>query len=175
MAKQGTKTEMLRCKVTVDAVVFEHVKRDGEEWKVVDSLAVECANIPDKLEDGDSFASMKAYGIRAFLSDRTSQFREFGISSTLKEMTAVAEQLAAGVYRSKRKAKKGNDIDLLARAVAELKQISIEVATATVKQLSAEKLAMLLANASVAEKMAEIKLATAQADAVELDDLFEGA
>lgn len=173
MAKQGTKTEMLKCVVTADTVTFQHVKRDGEEWKTVGELAIDCAAVPERLEDGETFASMKAYGIRAFLSDRTSQFREHGIQATLQEMAAVAEMLKSGVYRTKRSAgKKVNDRDVVAQAIAALKKVTMEVATASVKQLTAEQFESLKANPAVMAKVKELKAAVADAEVVDLDDLF---
>ena len=173
MAKQGTKTEMLKCVVTVDTVTFQHVKRNGEEWQVAGELAIDCKSVPDKLEDRDGFASMKAYGIRAFLSDRTSQFREHGIQTTLAEMGAVYLQLRSGIYRTKRSSsKKVNDRDIVAQAIAALKKVSMEVATASVKQLTAEQFESLKANPAVAAKVKELKAAVADAEVVDLDDLF---
>lgn len=173
MAKQGTKTEMLKCVVTAETVTFQHVKRDGDNWAVADELNIACASVPDKLEDGDGFASMKAYGIRAFLSDRTSQFREHGIPATLAEMRAVYDMLCHGVYRTKRSAgKKVNDRDIVAQAIAALKKVSMEVATASVKQLTAEQFESLKVNPAVAAKVKELKAAVADAEVVDLDDLF---
>lgn len=174
MAKQGTKTEMLKCVVGVDTVTFQHVKRTGEEWAVEQEMIIDCNSIPDKLEDGDSFASMKAYGIRAFLSDRTSQFREFGIASTMAEMGAVYLQLRSGVYRAKRKAAGKSDLDLLAQAVANVKGLTFEVAKASVKALDKDRQDRLRKAPAIAEALAELAKATAQAETVELDDLFEG-
>ena len=174
MAKQGTKTEMLRCVVLEHAVTFEHVKRNGDNWEVVDSLVIDCNAVPSRLEDGDGFASMKAYGIRAFLSDRTSQFREYGISKTLESMGEVYDQLKAGIYRTKRKATGKSDLDLLAQAVANVKGLTFEVAKASVKALDKDRQDRLRKAPAIAEALAELAKATAQAETVELDDLFAG-
>jgi hypothetical protein len=173
MAKQGTKTEMLKCVVGEALVTFQHVRRDGEEWKVVSELAIDCDAVPNRLEDGEGYASMKAYGIRAFLSDRTSQFREFGIAGTLAEMSNVYEALKNGVYRTKRKSGgTKSDLDLLAQAVASVKGLTFEVAKASVKALDKERQDRLRKAPAIAEALAALAKATAAADTVELDDLF---
>lgn len=172
MAKQGSKTEMLKCIVTDKSVTFQHVKRAGDDWEVFEEMEVQCASVPDVLVDGDGFASMKAYGIRAFLSDRTSQFREYGIKHTMQEMQQVAAMLQNGVYRAKRKASAVSDLDLLAQAIAAIKGLSLEVAKASVKALDKERQDKLRSQPAVAAKMAELRSAVAEAETVELDDLF---
>jgi hypothetical protein len=172
MAKVGTKTEMLRCNVGAEKLVFQHVERENEEWVVVAELEMACANVPDRLEDGDGFASMKAYGIRAFVSDRTSQFRSYGIAHTMEEMQAVYNMLCSGVYRAKRKAGAGNDLDLMAQAIADLKGVSIDRAKATVKALSKEQQASVRSNKEVAAKMLELRVEVDNAEVVDLGDLF---
>ena len=175
MAKQGPKTDMIGCVVEVDQITFQYKVKQGEEWQVVEELKLDCNAVPDQLVDGDGFASMRAYGIRAFISDRTSQLRSDSIpkTETMAAMREVYEMLCQGLYRTKRSAgKKTSDLDLLAQAVADLKGLALEVATATVKALSKEKLDALRSNKQVADRVLELRKAVAAAEAVDLDDLL---
>lgn len=179
MATKRYPNDRITCEVTPELVVFKHEKKavtNGDEvWQESDRFSIECSAVADRLENGDSFASMKAYGIRAFLLDRTSQFREFGPVECLRRIQEhYQETLAAGIYKAKRAtaSPKGAIDPLLAQAVAELKGLPVEQALASLKALTPDQRKQIASNAKIAERMASLRQETAEADVVDLGDLL---
>lgn len=179
MATKRFPNDRITCEVTPEMVIFKHEKKvvdkDQEVWQEADRFSIECDTVPEKLENGDSFASMKAYGIRAFLLDRTSQFREFGPVECLRRIQEhYLETLAVGIYKAKRAtaAPKGSIDPLLAQAVAELKGLPVEQALASLKALTPDQRKQIASNAKIAERMATLRQETAEADVVDLGDLL---
>ena len=179
MATKRFPNDRITCEVTPELVVFKHEKKaiaNGDEiWQESDRFSIECSSVADKLENGDGFASMKAYGIRAFLLDRTSQFREFGPVECLRRIEEhYQETLAVGIYKAKRAtaAPKGSIDPLLAQAVAELKGLPVEQALASLKALTPDQRKQIASNAKIAERVALLHQETAEADIVDLGDLL---
>jgi hypothetical protein len=179
MATKRFPNDRITCEVLPQAVIFKHESKavaNGEEvWQENSRFEIDCAAVSDKLENGDSFASMKAYGIRAFLLDRTSQFREFGPAVCMQRIQEhFSETLAVGVYKAKRAAsvKAGSLDPLLAQAVAELKGLPVEQALASLKALTPDQRKQIASNARIAERMAALRQETAEADIVDLGDLL---
>lgn len=162
MANKGPKTSQVTTVVAADSVTFVQQKRNAAGgWDTVDSFAVQCADVPDSLENGDSFASMKSYGIRAFLLDRASQFREHGEAAYMQAMRDhYKETLAVGIYKAKRAStgKASGAVDsLLAMAVAELRGMPLAQAQGALKAISAEQRKALAAQPAVVAKVAELR------------------
>ena len=179
MATKRFPNDRITCEVLPQAVIFKHEVKavaNGEEvWQESSRFEIDCAAVSDKLENGDSFASMKAYGIRAFLLDRTSQFREFGPAVCMDRIREhFNDTLALGVYKAKRAASapKGALDPLLAQAVADVKGIPLDQALASLKALTPEQRKQISSNAKIAERMAALRQETAEADIVSLDDLL---
>jgi hypothetical protein len=172
MAKEGVKTKQLRCTVNVDDIIFTHEVRVNGEWAVQEKLCFDVNAIPERLVNGDSYASMKAYGVRAFISDRTSQFREFGIPATMAGMREVYDLLLSGQYNAKRKVAGALNLDKVAEALAELKGISQAKALASLMALTKEKRIEVAANEKVVAIMERLAMDVMDADVVDLDDLY---
>lgn len=168
------KNETLVCEVNVDSITFKHMERNSAgEFQVVGSASFACSSVPDMLENGDSFASMKAYGIRAFLNDRSSDFRKHGISAYMGAMQDVYDNLLVkGLYKAKRTGKAPSVDTLLIQAIAQLKGISAAQAEVSVKALTKEQRAKLAANPAVANLMKELAQVKREAEATNLDDLL---
>lgn len=179
MATKRFPNDRITCEVLPQAVTFKHEVKaiaNGEEtWQENSRFEIACDSVSDKLENGDSFASMKAYGIRAFLLDRTSQFREFGPAVCMQRIQEhFNETLAVGVYKAKRavSAKAGSLDPLLAQAVSDVKGIALDQALASLKALTPDQRKQIASNAKIAERMAALRQETAEADIVSLDDLL---
>lgn len=179
MATKRFPNDRITCEVTPQAVTFKHevkaIANGNETWQEVSRFEIPCDSVSDKLENGDSFASMKAYGIRAFLLDRTSQFREFGPAVCMERIQEhFNDTLAVDVYKARRAAaaKAGSLDPLLAQAVAELKGLPVEQALASLKALTPDQRKQIASNAKIAERMAALRQETADADIVDLGDLL---
>ena len=179
MANKRFPNDRITCEVLPQAVVFKHESKavaNGEEvWQEASRFEIACDSVSDKLENGDGFASMKAYGIRAFLLDRTSQFREFGPAVCMERIREhFNETLAVGIYKAKRAAtaKAGSLDPLLAQAVSDVKGIALDQALASLKALTPDQRKQIAANAKIAERIATLRQETAEADVVDLGDLL---
>lgn len=179
MAKRKNPNESLDTIVTATSVTFRakhRSKADPSQWEIVDTYVVECAAVAELLENGDQDpASMKAYGIRAFLCDRASDFRAHGVHAYLEAIKdGYAKTLAVGVYKAKResKARQAGLDPLLVQAVADLKQLPVEAAIASLKALTPDQLAGVKANPKIVEAIQAAKLASLEAEAVDLGDLY---
>lgn len=171
-----TKIEMLKCDLTVDTVTFTHMVRDGEEFKPSETtapLVINCGEVAESLINGEGFASMKAYGIRAFLNDRASDYRKYGIEAYMDQMVEVFNTtLAHGLFKAKRAGKaKGLDTMLIA-AIAELKGLEYAVAESSLRKLTPEQLEVVTANPTVKAALAELAAKRAKAETVDLSDMF---
>lgn len=179
MASKLFPNDRIVCNVLFDTVTFirqaKEIQGQEEKWADQESFAIECAKVPDQLENGDEIASMKAYGIRAFLSDRSSDFRKHGPAETMKAMREIYEAtLAVGIYKAKRatSAKAGSIDPLLVGAVAKLKKLSDLQAMAALKAYSKEQRDGIAKNPKIVELIVELRKATAEADTADLGDLF---
>lgn len=179
MASKNFPNDRIVCNVEADQITFVWQKKviegTSETWQQQADLNIQCNEVADRLENGDSFASMKAYGIRAFLSDRSSDYRKFGPEETMKAMASIyAETLAVGVYKAKRVTggKAGGIDPLLVGAVAKLKKISDLQAMAALKAYSKDQREAIAKNPKVVDLMAELRAQAAQAETADLGDLF---
>jgi hypothetical protein len=171
-----TKNEMLKCDLTADTVTFIHMVRN-ENGDFVEGptkpLVFDCNDVEDTLVNGEGFASMKAYGLRAFVCDRSSDFRKHGIAAYMDAMQDVFDTtLAKGLFKAKKATKVGAIDPLLIAAIAELKSIELAQAEKSLKALSKEQRDSIAANAKVKELMAVLASEKASAEAVDLDDLL---
>lgn len=177
MAKKTDPNQSNDTLVFADQVAFRwktRSKADPSKWEVQDSFVVKCDEVPDQLVNGDDFASMKAYGIRAFLCDRSSDFRKYGAKAYFEAIQAAyASTLAVGVYKAQRESKaRSAGLDpLLVQAIADMKRITPDSAIASLKALSPEQLAGLKKHAAVQAAIQAAREALAEAEAVDLTDL----
>lgn len=178
MAKRTNPNEMLDTVVLAESVTFrakERSKEDPTKWVVKQSFTVECANVPDRLVNGDDLAGMKSYGIRAFLCDRSSDVRSHGVYEYLKSIQENYEKtLAVGVYRAQRESKaRSAGLDpLLVQALVDLKGLTPETAIASLKALTPDQLTALKANPKIADAIKAARATAAEAEAVDLGDLL---
>ena len=175
MAKEGRKTSQITCDFVGSKVVFIYQTRnDDDSWADVSKAEFDTSLVKDKVyEDGESFL---AYGVRAWLADRTSQFRKVGseleVLKAMQEYWAMATDPTEPRWNQKRASAGKASIDpALVRLIAELAGISEAVAMENVKKASKETLEAL--RAKYAEKYQAIaKEIAKEAGSVDLNDLL---
>ena len=175
MAKEGRKISQIACTMNHDAVSFLYQTRnDDDSWYTVESIKFDCSLVKDIVyENGESFL---AYGVRAWLSDRTSQFRKAGseleVLKAMQEYWAMATDANDPRWNQKRSVSAKASVDpAMVRLIAELTGISEAVAMENVKKASKEVLEAL--RIKYAEQYKEILKDIAQeAGSVDLNDLL---
>ena len=175
MAKEGRKISQIACTMDHDNVTFLYQTRnDDDSWYTVESVKFDCSLVKDKVyEDGESFL---AYGVRAWLADRTSQFRKVGseleVLKAMQDYWAMATDPQEPRWNQKRSVSAKASIDpALVRLIAELAGISEAVAMENVKKASKETLEAL--KVKYAEQYQKIAKEIAQeAGSVDLNDLL---
>ena len=175
MAKEGRKISQIACTMDHDNVTFLYQTRnDDDSWYTVESVKFDCSLVKDKVyEDGESFL---AYGVRAWLADRTSQFRKVGseleVLKAMQEYWAMATDPTEPRWNQKRAGGNKTSIDpAMVRLIAELTGISEAVAMENVKKASKETLEAL--KVKYAEQYQKIaKEIAKEAGSVDLNDLL---
>lgn len=168
MAKQGIKTARLAVELKVESgtVIIKHEKRnDKGDFVVVAEKAYDLGKLPKAIQ-----VQVSLYGLNKLLQDRTSQFREHGIETTLAEIENVYATLLGGEWSAKRKAsaKAENDDAVLIAVVAESMGKPVAVVAAMFAKLDAAK------KKAIAEKFADqVKAAKAEAEE-DADEFFGG-
>lgn len=166
-ANAKVKTETVACDHNTQQVVFKHKAGpagDQKNWPVVGTLVIDLTKIPANLACNDgTVTSLAAYGARALLMDRASDFRKYGAVEYMKEMERVYnEVLLVGRFDAERKAS-GPRIDpALVQAVAQAKGLDLATAQAAVAKLSDDQrtaIAGKLATEIAAIKAAKVEVA----------------
>lgn len=147
---------------------------DRANWKETVRFEVDLAAVPDQLLCNDgSVTSAKAYGVRALLCDRASDFRAHGVVEYVKEIERVfGLTLALGRFDAERAAAKGRSPSVsvyLAQAVADAKGLEIGQAMAALSKLDKDQLAKI--KEALAKEIAALELAAASTE-IDLSDLF---
>ena len=175
MAKEGRKTSQIACNFVGSKVVFIYQTRnDDDSWADVSKAEFDTDLVKDIVyENGESFL---AYGVRAWLADRTSQFRKVGseleVLKAMQEYWATATDPTEPRWNQKRASAGKTSIDpAMVRLISELAGISEAVAMENVKKASKETLEAL--KAKYAEKYQAIaKEIASEAGSVDLNDLL---
>lgn len=175
MAKEGRKTSQIACNFTGSKVEFAYQTRnDDDSWATVETATFDTNLVKDKVyEDGESFL---AYGVRAWLADRTSQFRKVGseleVLKAMQEYWAMATDPQEPRWNQKRASGNKTSIDpAMVRLIAELTGISEAIAMENIKKASKETLEAL--RAKYAEQYQKIaKEIASEAGSVDLNDLL---
>ena len=175
MAKEGRKISQIACTMDHDIVTFLYQTRnDDDSWYTVETATFDTNLVKDIVyENGESFL---AYGVRAWLADRTSQFRKVGseleVLKAMQEYWAMATDSQEPRWNQKRASGNKASIDpALVRLIAELTGISEAVAMENVKKASKETLEAL--KVKYAEQYQKIAKEIAQeAGSVDLNDLL---
>lgn len=175
MAKEGRKTSQIACNFVGSKVEFAYqIRNDDDSWATIETATFDTNLVKDIVyENGESFL---AYGVRAWLADRTSQFRKAGseleVLKTMKDYWEMATDPTEPRWNQKRAVSNKASIDpALVRLIAELTGISEAVAMENVKKASKEVLEAL--RIKYAEQYKEILKDIAQeAGSVDLNDLL---
>ena len=175
MAKEGRKISQIACTMDHDIVTFLYQTRnDDDSWYTVESIKFDCSLVKDIVyENGESFL---AYGVRAWLADRTSQFRKVGseleVLKAMQEYWAMATDPQEPRWNQKRAVSAKASIDpAMVRLISELTGISEAVAMENVKKASKETLEAL--KVKYAEQYQKIaKEIAKEAGSVDLNDLL---
>ena len=175
MAKEGRKNSQIACTMDHGIVTFLYqIRNDDDSWTTVETATFDTDLVKNIVyENGESFL---AYGVRAWLADRTSQFRKVGseleVLKAMQEYWAMATDPAEPRWNQKRASAGKASIDpAMVRLIAELTGISEAVAMENVKKASKETLEAL--RAKYAEKYQAIaKEIAKEAGSVDLNDLL---
>lgn len=147
---------------------------DRQNWKELIRFTVDLGSVPDQLVCNDGTdTSAKAYGVRALLCDRASDFRSHGVIEYVKEIERVfGLTLALGRFDAERAAGKGRQPAVsvyLAQAVADVKKIEIGQAMAALAKMEKEQLEKI--KEALATQIAALEKA-ANSEVVDLSDLI---
>ena len=175
MAKEGRKNSQIACTMDHNIVTFLYqIRNDDDSWATIETATFDTDLVKDIVyENGESFL---AYGVRAWLADRTSQFRKVGseleVLKAMQEYWAMATDPTEPRWNQKRASAGKASIDpAMVRLIAELAGISEAVAMENVKKASKETLEAL--RAKYAEKYQAIaKEIAKEAGSVDLNDLL---
>ena len=175
MAKEGRKTSQIACDFIGSQVKFAYqIRNDDDSWATIETASFDTNLVKDIVyENGESFL---AYGVRAWLADRTSQFRKVGseleVLKAMQEYWAMATDPTEPRWNQKRAGGTKASIDpAMVRLIAELAGISEAVAMENVKKASKETLEAL--KAKYADKYQAIaKEIAKEAGSVDLNDLL---
>lgn len=175
MAKEGRKTSQIACNFVGSEVEFAYqIRNDDDSWATVETATFDTNLVKDIVyENGESFL---AYGVRAWLADRTSQFRKAGseleVLKAMQEYWEMATDPKEPRWNQKRAVSAKSSIDpAMVRLISELTGISEAVAMENVKKASKEVLEAL--RIKYAEQYKEILKDIAQeAGSVDLNDLL---
>ena len=144
--------------MAIEASVLE--KASGE---VVDSHVFPVEEVHESLRPHTAL-----YGYSKLLQDRSSDTKTG--PDKLAAMKLVAEQLAAGQWQKERKVG-APTVSAEVEALAQLKQISIPKAQASLRAYDKEQREKILANPRIVELAAQIREARSQEEIESLDDL----
>ena len=140
MAKEGRKTSQIACNYIGSKVEFAYqIRYEDDSWATMETATFDTNLVKDIVyENGESFL---AYGVRAWLADRTSQFRKVGsepeVLKAMKEYWAMATDPTEPRWNQKRAGAGKASIDpAMVRLIAELAGISEAVAMENVKKAS---------------------------------------
>ena len=175
MAKEGRKTSQIACNFIGSKVEFAYqIRNEDDSWATVETATFDTNLVKDIVyENGESFL---AYGVRAWLADRTSQFRKVGseleVLKAMQEYWAMVTDPTDPRWNQKRASGSKTSIDpAMVRLIAELTGISEAVAMENVKKASKETLEAL--KVKYAEQYQKIAKEIAQeAGSVDLNDLL---
>ena len=146
-------------------VVLHQAEKKGEigPADIVEEVTLEVGKFPAKFEDGAEGKTLAAYGLCKLVQDRTSQVpgSKEKFDAMVKEGVRLAEtaqwrnpvERAAGTVRAG-----SRRVDtLVAKAVAEMKNIGLVVAEATLKKLDKDSYEKLCKHEKVLELVAKYK------------------
>lgn len=163
------------------AVITAHAGETRSEFTQEDIVGQIVANVDDVADvlktAGGEEKSLKAYGINSLLQDRSSQAKgqaeKFEYMQTEWARLTAEGALWSATKEAVAKAPKAPKVDsLLAAAIAELKGVSVTVATVMLSKLDKEKVASLQASEAIKAKIAELRAAADEAEAMDLSDLL---
>ena len=176
MAKEGRKTSQIACNYVGSKVEFAYqIRYEDDSWATMEIATFDTNLVKDIVyENGESFL---AYGVRAWLSDRTSQFRKVGsepeVLKAMKEYWAMATDPNDPQWQQKRAGGSKASIDpAMVRLIATLANISEAVAIENVKKAGKETLDALKAKYKD-QYQAIAKEIAAEANAVDLGSLLD--
>lgn len=163
------------------AVITAHNGEKRSEFgqeDVVGQIVANVADVPDVLQTaGGEEKSLKAYGINSLLQDRSSQAsgqgEKFAYMEAEWQRLCSEGALWSATKEAAPKAAKAPKVDsLLAAAIAELKGVSVTVATVMLGKLDKERVAALQASEAVQAKIKELRAAAEEAEGMDLSDLL---
>ncbi len=144
-------------------------------WEEYNHREYPLAGLPEFFTDGDAMRTLAGYGMRAWLADRTSQFRKMGPDAVLQAMDSYyADCLQKGLWSMPRATGgKAPRIDpALIAVIVRMKNIPHATAEAALAKLSPDDLAALTAKLADAIAKERALMATAGAD-LDLGDLID--
>jgi hypothetical protein len=171
----AVKTDRMVCNLTEHTVTYIaqklYVDTTGKDtWEDTDSRVFAINPVDLSYTDGETRVNLAAYGLRALLADRTSQFRKLGPKAVLEGMDAYYANLLEGNWKMARTASGGKKIDMiLVELIAGKKNCPLATAEEMIKKATPEMVAALIAK--FADEYEALKAKAEEAD-FDLDDLL---
>ena len=173
--KEGRKSTQLACDFTGNIVTFKQQTRNADDsWETVKQVEFDCEAVKDLVyENGETFL---AYGVRAWLADRTSQFRTLGEKAVLDAMQdywKMATDPTDPQWTAKRSRSGSAAVDpALVRLISEMANISEMLALENVKKADKDMLSAI--KAKYASRYASIKQELInEAEGIDLNNLLD--
>lgn len=170
----ATKTERMICDMNNGMVTYKYqtLGSDGESWVTTDSREFAVSDVADLVYvDGEAKVTMLAYGVRAWLADRTSQFRKLGGRAVLEAMDDYWETAKEGQWTKRKGSTRSAGPDMaLAQVIADLKGIDLLVAVEVLK--TTDKAVQDALRAKYAKEYKAAQAAWDEAQGVDLGDLL---
>lgn len=176
MSKVEHKLQYSLVGTLVTVALMAHV--EGKEPEQVRSFALDAADFPAAFATGDESVTktLAGYGLQKLIQDRTSQVSE-STEAKFDAMLEEGERLKeTGEWRAAVERKSGGATPkadpILAQAVAQVKGLDINVATAALAKMDKEGVKKIRENPAIKEAVEAIRAAAKSAEAVSLDDLL---
>jgi len=176
MSKQDYKLSYSLVGTLVTVSLMAHV--EGKEPEVARTFSLDASEFPATFATGDESVTktLAGYGLQKLIQDRTSQVSE-SAEAKFDAMLEEGERLKeTGEWRAASERKSGGATPkadpILAQAVAQVKGLDINVATAALAKLDKDGLKKIRENPEVKAAADAIRMAAKQAEAVSLEDLL---
>lgn len=176
MSKVENKLSYSLIGTLVTVSLMAHV--EGKEPEVARTFSLDASEFPSVFTTGDEDVTktLAGYGLQKLIQDRTSQVSE-SAEAKFDAMLEEGERLKeTGEWRAAVERKSGGATPkadpILAQAVAQVKGLDINVATAALAKMDKDGVKKIRENPAIKEAVEAIRAAAKSAEAVSLDDLL---
>jgi len=157
-------------KYIASAVMLTVQLVNDETEEVERTLTVEAAEVPDLLKNGDDEESLKLYGIRKVLQERSSSEKDPTVK--FESRLETADILRRGLWKSDEARARVPQIDpVFAQAIANIKGATLGAAVAGLQALDKDRRDALRKNPAVIAEIEKLEAQAAGATAIDLDSI----